>query len=389
MWLYLIIFFIPVCAYMAGNAENRNKAFLICYMGALALFVGFGDMLGGYDRYIYGDIFEGIANGVSNGFTAKNAYTLTYFEPGYTALNYAIACITANRYIYILIVTLLIYFCMYRAFAKNLPNYPLAMILFLGMVFFFSFTYLRQVLAFSVAWLGVTYLIDNKRWKFFLVIALVAILHKSGIVFAILYFLPKKKLKPGLLVAIMLMCAVIGLSGVTGALYDAFANVSYDVNMGNYNTDTGARVAYLLEVVFFVWIILANYRKIEPTRRNIIFLNMAWCFCAILLLFIRSSDGGRVAWFFTIGIIYTVSLICTTDNFHAKVKNGFGMLIIAVMLALYLRVYNSWQVYNNLYPYKTFLTDGHRYPDYSWQRFEYDHRYDKDKFHKPAFRLPK
>lgn len=116
---------------------------------------------------------------------------------------------------------------------------------------------------------------------------------------------------------------------------------------------------------------------------------MAWCFCAMLLLFVRSSDGGRVAWFFTLGIIYTVTLICTTADNHRRVKNGFGMLIIAVMLALYIRVYNSWQVYNNLYPYKTFLTDGHRYPDYSWERYEYDHRYDQDKFHRPAFRLPK
>ena len=278
---------------------------------------------------------------------------------------------------------------MYKAFAKNLPNYPLGIILFLGMVFFFTFTYLRQVLAFSVAWLGVTYLIEKKFWKFFLIVLLVAFLHKSGIVFAALCFMPMKKLKPALVVIVLLVCAAIGLSGVTGALYDAFSNVSYDVNMGNYNADSGARVAYLLEVIFFVWLILANYKKIEENRRNIIFLNMAWCFCALLLLFIRSSDGGRVAWFFTLGIIYTVTLICTTADNHRRVKNGFGMLIIAVMLALYIRVYNSWQVYNNLYPYKTFLTDGHRYPDYSWERYEYDHRYDQDKFHRPAFRLPK
>lgn len=389
MLLYLIIFIIPVLAYVTGGAENRNKAFLVCYMGALALFVGFGDMLGGYDRYIYGEVFEGIASVVPNGVRAENVPALTYFEPGYTALNYAIGCITANRYIYILIVTLLIYYCMYRAFEKNFQNYPLAMILFLGMVFFFTFTYLRQVLAFSVAWLGVSYLVEKKRWKFFLIVLTVALLHKSGIIFAILYFLPVRKLKPATVIVILAICAIVGFSGITGALFDAFNDVSDNVNARVYNTDSSVRAAYFLEVIFFAWIILANYKKIDTNRRNIIFLNMAWCFCAMLLLFIRSSDGGRVAWFFTMGIIYTVSLVCTTDNFHAKVKNGFGMLLIAVMLALYVRVFNSWQVYNNLYPYKTFLTDGHRYPDYSWQRYEYDHRYDKDKFHKPAFRNPK
>lgn len=389
MWLYLIIFIIPLFAYLVGDAINRNKAFLVCYMGALALFVGLSDMFGGYDRYIYGSIFDSIADGITNGMDYRALSALRFYELGYSALSYAIALITENRYVYIFIVTILIYYCIYKAFEKNMTNYPLAMILFLGMVFFFTFTYLRQVLAFSVAWLGVTYLIENKKWKFFVIILLVALLHKSGIVFAALYFMPLKKIKPRLVIMILGICAVLGFSGVTGSLYDAFANVSDAENMNNYSTSSGVRGAYFFEVVFFVWIILSNYRKIEPTRRNLVFLNMAWCFCGLLLLFIRSSDGGRVAWFFTLGIIYIITLLCTTDRTHVRIKNSIGTLMIVVMLALYVRVYVSWQNYNNLYPYKTFLSNGHRVPDYSWERYEYDNRYDQDKFYRPAFRFLK
>lgn len=389
MWLYLLIFLIPTVAYFFGDAVNRNKAFLVCYMGALALFVGLADMFGGYDRYIYGAVFDSIADGVTNGMGYRYLPSLLFYEPGYSALSYVIALVTENRYVYIFIVTMLIYYCMYKAFEKNMTNYPLAMILFLGMVFYFTFTYLRQVLAFSVAWLGVTYLIENKRWKFFLIVLLVALLHKSGIVFAALYFLPLKKLKPGLVIMLLGICAVLGFSGATGALYDAYANVSETDSMNSYSTTSDVRGAYFLEVVFFVWVILSNYKKIEPTRRNLVFLNMAWCFCALLLLFIRSSDGGRVAWFFTLGIIYTVTLVCSTQRLHTRIKNAFGPLMVAVMLALYVRVYFAWQNYNNLYPYKTFLTNGYRVPDYSWERYEYDHGYDQDKFYRPAFRFLK
>ena len=389
MLLYLLIFLIPVFAYISGDAVNRNKAFLVCYMGALALFVGLADMFGGYDRYIYGEVFDSIADGVTNGMGYRYLPSLLFYEPGYSALSYVIALVTENRYVYIFIVTMLIYYCMYKAFEKNMPNYPLAMILFLGMVFYFTFTHLRQVLAFSVAWLGVTYLIENKRWKFFLIVLLVALLHKSGIVFAALYFLPLKKFKPGLIIMLLGICAVLGFSGVTGALYDAYANVSEAGSMNTYSTSSGVRGAYFLEVVFFVWVILSNYKKIETTRRNLVFLNMAWCFCALLLLFIRSSDGGRVAWFFTLGIIYTVTLVCSTQRLHTRIKNAFGPLMVAVMLALYVRVYFAWQNYNNLYPYKTFLTNGYRVPDYSWERYEYDHGYDQDKFYRPAFRFLK
>lgn len=387
MFLYLIIFIIPIFVYLSGSAINRNKTFLTCYMGALALFVGLSDMFGGYDRYIYGAIFDSIADGVTNGMDYRSVSALKFYELGYSALSYTIALITENRYIYIFIISTLIYYCIYKAFEKNMSNYPLSMILFLGMVFFFTFTYLRQVLAFSVAWLGVTYLIENKRWRFFMIALLVALLHKSGIVFAALYFIPLKKLKPNVVIIILGICAILGFSGMTGALYDAFANVSNAENMNSYSTSSSIRGAYFLEVIFFVWIILSNYNKIEPTRRNLVFLNMTWCFCGLLLLFIRSSDGGRVAWFFTLGIIYIVTLICTTERVYIRVKNSVGSLMIVVMLALYVRVYVSWQNYNNLYPYKTFLTNGYRVPDYSWINYEYDHRYDQNKFYRPAFRF--
>ena len=388
MWLYLIIFIIPIIAYISGEAVNRNKLFLVSYSIFLALFVGLSDMFGGYDRYIYGDVFDSIADGVTWGYSYGTVMSLRIYEPGYTALSYLIALLTENRYIYIFIVTAIMYICFYKAFERNVTNYPLAIIIFLGMVFFFTFTYLRQVLAFSVAWLGVTYLIDDKKWKFFFIVLLVALLHKSGIVFAGLYFMPLKKYSPKIVVIILTICGIIGLSGVTGALYDAFSNVD-DTNLNNYSTDGGARIAYLLEVAFFAWIILRNYDKIVPTRRNLVFLNMSWAFCAMLLLFLRSSDGGRVAWFFTLGIIYTVTLVCTTDRFMRKAKTSMSAIMITVMLLLYVRVYDAWQLYNNLYPYKTFLTDGHRYPDYSWEIYEYDHNYDRDKFYRPAFRFLK
>ncbi len=389
MWLYLIISFIPVVFYMRGEAVNRERSFLLLYTAGLALFVGLSDMFGGYDRYIYGEVFDGIANNVTTGSSYGLIMSFRFYEPGYTALSYLIALFTENRYIYIFIVTMIMYYCFYKAFEKNMTNYPLAMIIFLGMVFFFTFTYLRQVLAFAVAWLGVTYLIEEKKWKFFAIVLLVALLHKSGIVFAGLYFMPLKKWQPKTIIFILAICSALGFSGVTGSLYDVFANVSEMESLNNYSTTSGLRVAYFLEAAFFSWIILANYNKIEPTRRNLIFLNMAWAFCAMLLLFIRSSDGGRVAWFFTLGIIYIITLICTTNDFKRRAKTAMGPLMISVMLLLYIRVYNSWQNYNNLYPYKTFFTNGHRYPDYTWERYEYDHNYDQDKFYRPAFRFLK
>ena len=50
-------------------------------------------------------------------------------------------------------------------------------------------------------------------------------------------------------------------------------------------------------------------------------------------------------------------------------------------------MYNNWQDYLNLYPYKTFLTNGYRQGDYSHKHYEYDARYDTDKLYRKPLRI--
>ena len=394
MLLYLIIFAIPIIAFFRGGGINRYNKFLIGYTTFLAFFVGLSDMFGGYDRYIYGEIFDGMADDITVGANVFEGVSFLFFEIGYSFLCYMIALITENRYIYILVITLIIYFNLYKTFERHFKNYPFAFILFLGMTFFFTFTYLRQVVAFSFAWISIRFLLDNKKLQFFAMVALVALIHKSGIMFAALWFMPIRKWGKTSVVITLILCGLVGISGVTGALYDAVIGSGLVAEQGNdYGTNGTARIAYILEVMFFAWIILRNYDKIEPNREDLIFLNMSWAFCAILLLFVRSSDGGRVAWFFTMGIIYIISLVATKTNMSKRIsltsRSFVAPLLIVIMLSLYFRVFFSWQVVMNLYPYKTFLTDGHREGDPVYDMFEYDLKYDQDKFYRPVFRFLK
>lgn len=394
MWLYLIIFAIPYFAFTRGGQVNRNKTFLVAYTTFLAFFVGMSDMFGGYDRYIYGEVFDRIADDVTNHIPMTQSYFYNSLEFGYISLNFAIAFITENRYIFILIVTLVIFFNLYKVLERHFDNYPFAYMLFLGMSFFFTFTYLRQVLAFSFAWLGIKYLLENKRIKFIIVAIIVASFHKSGLAFSVMFFMPLKKWKPNIVIITLVLCTLLGLSGITGHMYDVVMQSGLTIDHGNdYNTDGSARIAYVLEVIFFAWIILKNYNKIEETRENLIFLNMAWAFCVTLLLFLRSGDGGRMAWYFTMGIIYIMSLVSTRSSlmngFRQVARSSVASMLIVVMFLLYFRVYFSWQVVMNLYPYKTFLTSGHREGDPVFAKYEYDLSYDGDKFYRPAFRLLK
>ena len=59
-------------------------------------------MLGGYDRYIYGELFDEVADVRLAGGDVKTAYIFELYasEWGFSWLNVGISYITANRYIF-------------------------------------------------------------------------------------------------------------------------------------------------------------------------------------------------------------------------------------------------------------------------------------------------
>ena len=385
MWLYLLIFFIPVLFYYLRVKSQSQLVFLACYLLFLALFVGMSDMFGGYDRYIYGEVFDSIADTTTEhgSYSANNVFDYFPSEPGYTLLNIFISFFTANRYIFILVVTFLIYTLLFVSLKKYADNYAFAVILFMGLWFYFSFTYLRQVLGATIVWLSIDYIAQRRFWKFLLVVLIAMSVHKSAIIFFPVYFIPMRKFPPGKIIRLMLLVLLVGISPIPNALFAAYGDVSSVEMQKDYSATGGFRIAYALEAFFFIYFIINRYRYVKTDRQSIVMLNMALLFCATLLFFVRSENGGRLSWYYMIGLIVTISQLATTG----VNKRQVSLFMIALCLFLNVRIYNSWQVFLNLYPYKTFLTDGFRRGDYSYINYEYDEGYTNDKLYRAPFRF--
>lgn len=386
MWLYLLLFLMPVLAYKLSS-NDQSKAFLMVYVAFLALFVGMSDMFGGYDRYIYGEVFDSIADTTTMGGGYGRAFAIFFpSEQGYVLLNIVLSWFTANRYVFILLITLITYTCLYQSLRRYCDNYPYAVMLFLGLWFFFSFTYLRQVLGATVAWLGIRYILKRQLLKFLIVWFIAYKIHKSALLFLPLYFIPIKKYSPMTILCVMFVLLILGISPLPNALFTAYGDANSMIEKNaQYNASGGFRVEYFLEAAFFLYFIIKSYASIPNRRVNILMLNMALVFCAIILFFIRSENGGRLSWYYIIGIISTITYICTQGDR----RQVFGPMMIAVSLLLYVRVYMAWQTppLTNLYPYKTFLSDGVRDNDYSWRYYEYDHMYDFNKLYREPLRF--
>lgn len=389
MFVYFLILIVAFVYYVLAHETNKSNSPLLLGVFFLycALFIGLGDMIGGYDRYIYGEMFDSIADATDSGRDySRLLFLVNGREYGYFLWEILVSQLTANRYIFILFSSLLMYFLYYKAFRKYINDYPLAAIVFLGLFFYFSITYMRQALAVGIVWQGIKYIYERKAIKFFLIVALAYSFHNSALVFAVAYFIPIKKYSKKTILYFLMLCLLVGMSPIPTILIASAGDTQgMAERTGKYQDDMGGfRIEYIIEAIFFIWLFFKNYEFFDNKhKKDLTFLNLSIIFCGILLAFIRFGQGGRFGWYFFFGLIYTLTVLASQSRLFAFNKP----VVLLLSVLLYVRITYLWAF--NLTPYKTFLTDGVPSGE-SWiyEMFEYDERYSDDKFIRPILRIP-
>ncbi len=381
MVLYIIFFLIVISInYIAEKNGYRRQPILAFSFLLMAFFVGLSDMLGGYDRYIYGDLFDNIADITNEKGKYEDAYLFALYptEIGYGFYNILLSHLTSNRYIFILLITITIYILFFFVFKKYCVNYSFALMLFMGLMFFFTFTYLRQMVAVGLGWLSFQYIYKRKLLKFLACVLIAATFHNSAIILLPLYFIPIKRFDKKKVMLFMILCLLIGLSGGPSAIFRIYGDVADMHNRSDsyMEEEIGFKYEYIIEAFVFLYIVLKNYRYIPITKKDTVMLNALLGFCAILLLFVQSLNGGRLGWFYMIGVIVTLSTICN----GLKEKSQTRVLVLLMSFFLFTRIVFQWGYM--LSPYKTFFSNGIRDYDPIYEKYEYDENYKVDKFYR-------
>ncbi len=393
MFIYFIAF--AVAYFYLYYSENKNvsqlkggikdTSLLMYFLLYLAVFIGMGDMIGGYDRYIYGEIFDESADLRLAGRSLLDVINQpgAFHEKGYMTFNYLISFVTANRYVFILICTLIMFVMYYVAIRRYTHHYPLACIVFLGFFYYFTATYMRQALAVGIVWLAMESIWRRRPVFFFVLVFIASRFHSSALVAAPLYFIGSRKYGVNQAISFLVVCLILGLSPLPGTLL-AFSGEVEDMQnrAADYVDDMGGvRVDYVLEVIFLMWLYI-RYRHLLPDdKKTGVLVNAFLFFCGILLVFVRFGQGGRFGWYFMIGIIYVLSTVAANKRF-AEAR----LTVLLVSFALFARITYEWAF--NLTPYKTFLTNGYPSGERNiYDRFEYDERYTEDKLYRDPWLL--
>ena len=355
MLIYLFVYIVALVAFfILAKPSQSSGMFLSLFFLYVVIFIGLGDMIGGYDRYIYGEMFDLVADELRGSRDMETMMsTVQGNEYGYFAWEYVVAHVTSNRYVFILLSTLLMYVLYFIAFRTCIENYPVATLMFLGLFYYFTMTYFRQVLACGFIWIGIKYVWERKFIKFmlFLVFSYTVV------------------------ISVMIVALLLGLTSIPSMLLSE----SSDSRSTDYTRDiSGGRIEYVLEAVFFLALIFWNYTRIPETKKDLVLLNSSIAFCAVLLFFIRFGQGGRIAWYFMIGLFYTFSKLAQSATHGRDIKG----IVLILSLFLFLRVSFLWAF--NLTPYKTFLSNGFPSGDrWIYDKYEYDSRYTQDKLYRP------
>lgn len=381
MFIYLLIFVIALLyLWLDSSFKKSSNLYLFLFFMYLAVFIGLGDMIGGYDRYVYGEVFDTISDTIQQGRGLQDTYDLINgTEFGYFFWQVLVGNVTRNRYIFILITSIFIYLLYFRAFKLYMDRYPLACIVFLGLLFYFTMTYLRQVIAVGLVWQSVQYVWERKFFKFIFFILLAFSFHNSALIFLPMYFIPNRKYSRTAIIIFLVACLLVSISPIPNMLLQSTGDLTgmSQRTMSYTHEYQGFRIEYLLETIFFLFILLRNYNKLQFTPKETVFFNMSIIFCGILLLFMQFGQGGRLGWYYMIGLIYMLSHLSYIPNAFRWMKP----LVISVSFLLFLRITVSWERLN--IPYKTFLTNGEPAGNgYIYDHFEYDYRYTKDKFYR-------
>ena len=385
MIIYYFVLIISLIFYFIQKDKRvPSVSLFFCFMLAIALFVGLGDMIGGYDRYIYGEVFDSIADEMrGKGNISSLFYLVNGKEYGYFVWQIIVSVFTPNRYIFILVTTLTIYYLFFRVMRRYMLDYPLAVIVFMGMLFYFTMTYLRAVFAIAILWQGIRYIWERKFWKYAFFVVLAASFHTSILIALVMYFIPIKRYSKKIIIIWLILCFVAGMTPLPNIIL-ANAGSLTEKNTGEVNAyelqEQGFRIEYVLEVLFFIWLIFKNYNKIDTDKRTLTFLNMTIVLCFILLFFMRFGQVGRFAWPFYIGVFYIIPYLVSKN----KTSLPLTSIVLVVFSLLFIRISIAWESLN--VPYTTFLTNGTPAGDGKiFNKYEYDLNYVDDKFYRPAF----
>ena len=177
---------------------------------------------------------------------------------------------------------------------NNTDNLGVAIILFVMMCWTSGFNAVRQGLAVAIVFSGISAIRDHDFVKYFLIVIIGFLFHRSAVVILILYFLANRKVTIGNIILMILICVAVLLS--SDKLFQV-VNVVLDHNLTGEEAYWSTQVNRLRPLIrmapslFFIY----EYRDEVKTREINFYLNILIFEAVVGIITMNSAGIARIS----------------------------------------------------------------------------------------------
>lgn len=323
---------------------HLNKFFLILNLILIIIFATIRSFSVGGDlaTYIYFYRLVGIIKNYSLSFVSK----IIGMEYGFSLL--VIICNNLfNERILLLIVSLLTYIPIFHFIKKYSSNYCLSILIFLCFELYNqSFNIMRQFIAIGILLLSFQYIKKQSFLRFFMIVLLASLFHKTALIFLFFYPLYRIKKIPNYFYFIyFIFFSAFFIFGKE--ITDILTYILYSKYMGERSGNYGLSI--LINITIIISFILVQKYNGDYQSDQTFFIIMALMCLLFNVLGLQSDLFTRIMFYFK--IFYIVSIPNMIDSIKNNlVKNSAFYFISCLFVIYYIHALYSSTLYGTL-PY--------------------------------------
>jgi hypothetical protein len=358
---YILMFLLPLFFLAFDNKEGEKPNYFWYYILFITttFFSGLRDMIGGYDIFIYGQVYEATVTQILN---------YKAFEKGFELYFVFLKNFNQDRQFMFFVTAFLVSLLHFRVLKKYSPLLYFSLFILFCKFYLMSFVYLRQFLAMGIIWISIPYIIDKKLLKAFFFVVVAFFFHKSSIIFAPIVFLSKIKFNNLNLFLIIFITITIGVSPLSQFLIASLSEGIDDSKVSKYAaTNNSINIFYLLEIVAYAALLLKFKADFYKTKIGTLILNSVFIYILVNTISLINASFIRFGWYYYIFVILFLTYIYTFIE-EKKNKNLYKFIVVLYFGLMFFRVLYYWDG-GDMIKYKTIYQDFYR--PHLYDHFEY------------------
>ncbi|HDX9579062.1 EpsG family protein [Bacillus cytotoxicus] len=209
------------------------------------------------------------------------------------------------------------------------------MLLILQYFLFNGFNTVRQMVAVSIFFYSIRFIVDRNLLKYIIWIIIATFFHKSAIICLIFYFILNVSIKK--LSVILIVSPIFLLTDLSDKLLDFYISLTgnnwYEIYLTNYNSDvevSGGKIVFVLYVFALILAITSNKVKLESNEKVIV--NLFIWYIIILFFTLSSAIATRVLYYPMVSLVLVFPLI--TKYFQGKYGALFSRYLVFIFVGV-------------------------------------------------------